>query len=140
MAELIKPCLTMNLDDLYIDGPKFSRKVTHVLNNVQNKYIKSPEATLQYLDSLCAGVKQPIKKKQRVNNPNKEKINELIGEYQIDGELYCLKCKKKTGNKSSAKVYNTGKALRLECECCSCGTTKSTFTNKKNLSNSKKIK
>ncbi|AAG02826.1 hypothetical protein AMV120 [Betaentomopoxvirus amoorei] len=140
MEEAFKSFPTINLDDLYINANSYSRKVKHVLNNLQNKYEKNPEETLQYLESLSAGAKPQIRKKPKVNNTNKEKVNELVGEYQIDSELYCLKCKSKTGNKSSAKVYNTGKALRLECECNKCGTTKSTFTNEKKLSNSKKIK
>ncbi|CCU56332.1 unknown similar to AMEV120 [Mythimna separata entomopoxvirus 'L'] len=140
MTETLKAAPSINLDDLYINAGNFSRKVKQVLNNIENKYRKDPEGTINYLNNLSAGAKSVQKRKLKGEN-NKNQVNELIGEYQMDSDVYCLKCKNKTGNMPASKVYNNGKNIRIECKCKDCGSKKSKFANKNflNDNNIKKI-
>ena len=131
MNEISQPYPTVGLHDLHINqGEKLNRKVLYLFNNMQAKYNKDPESTLAYINSLSGGAnKQQQKKKPKIIN--KKDDNKLIGEYDLNIDTYCLKCKIKTNNKPRSKVFDTGKNIRIECECATCGSKKSQFVNEK---------
>jgi hypothetical protein len=129
---------TASLDELYIHAStekgNISRKLKQMLYNLQTKYNKDPDGTLAYLNDLSAGVRSNTKKKPPKNmNKNPSPKIEFLGECDLNQDIFCLKCKNKTKNKSGAKVYNTGKNIRVECECNDCGGKKSKYCKRDDL-------
>lgn len=138
MNSISQPCETINLDDLYIHAGNYSRKFKQVLNNLQAKFDKDPDSTVAYIDALAsATVTKNSRRSKSKNKTSQKKIKDgqedeeedyLIGTFNFDDVLYCLKCKKHTKNKPEAQVFYTGKNIRIRCQCETCGSGKSKFS------------
>ncbi|CCU55417.1 unknown similar to AMEV120 [Adoxophyes honmai entomopoxvirus 'L'] len=132
MTEMIKPVPTINLDEIHVNSGTYARKLTHVFTTLQNNYNNNPEKAL---NMFSAGAKSAPKKREK-----KVKNEVCMGLYEIDKEIYCLKCKANTKNKPTPQILNAGNAIRIDCICDVCKSPKSQFTNMESVNTFKKIK
>ncbi|BAO49534.1 ATP-dependent DNA ligase [Alphaentomopoxvirus acuprea] len=117
----------INLDNLYIHNGNKSRSFKQLLNNLQAKYLKDQEKTIDYLNTYDNIAGKNIKKKNGSTKVKEGAKHELVGIYKDAPPIHCIVCKSVTKNIDPVQVYFSQNKTRLKCTCINCNNSKSSY-------------
>lgn len=136
----LKTLPSISINDLYIKNGTQKKPFPKWLATVQTKLEDNPKYK-EDLVNMPGGGATKKKNKKGGDNPNKQKI--YVGNVKCSSNLdmYCLYCKKKTGNTEKCDYYLSDKGtLRMETHCVTCNNIKSVFKNGQDIPSELKSK